>query len=104
MIDTQRETLLKMDEAAKHLKRTKKTVYEWARPVRPNGQPKPFWLETAKQNTRRVTSVEAIQRFTERCSQGEMQDQFRMLMPMSQVDQAARVAQTEKRIKDKYGF
>lgn len=70
MIDTTREHLMTVKEAAAHVKKHKKTVYEWANPFKENHEQKPYWLETCVVGGSLMTSLEAMQRYSERCSQG----------------------------------
>jgi len=104
MIATQQETTFEPEDAATYLKVSKKTIYEWSKPVTVKGEMKSFWLESFRDGTRWRTTKEACDRFRAKCSQRQIQDQFRMSMPLSQVDQANRIAQASHRTKEKHGI
>lgn len=61
MIDLTRETVLSVHQAAEKLGVTTKTVYLWASDAR-GDKPR---LETAKVGGKRITTLEALQRFTQ---------------------------------------
>lgn len=102
MIDTTREHMLTIKEAAAHFKKHRKTIYDWAQPFKANNEPKQFWLETVIVGASLMTSLEACQRFTERCSQGRrVVSQVAMTIPQHVSEE--RIRKSREALKANHG-
>ncbi|MBL9092278.1 MAG: DUF1580 domain-containing protein [Planctomycetaceae bacterium] len=63
MVDVTRETILSVEEAAERAHTSPKTIYSWFRTHDHKGRPKQRVLESAKLGGKRITSLEALQRY-----------------------------------------